>query len=62
LAARRLSRAGLSYPKAQTFLAEHMAKVKQRSEADVLPTYASAGAWFDAVKAADARAAMPIGA
>ena len=55
LAAYRLRKAGFSYGKAQKFVEEHRLKRPVDSKTDVLPVYASGGAWSDATKAAEGR-------
>jgi hypothetical protein len=53
LAALRLHLAVRSHGRAQAIVAEHAGKVRLAAAGDVLPNYASAGAWHDAVKAAE---------
>jgi hypothetical protein len=62
LAARRLANAGLKYPSdANTgvngFIQQHLKAAPGRNSADVLPQYASSGAWYDALAMAKAELA-----
>jgi hypothetical protein len=64
LSARRLANAGLKYPSNENpgvngFISQRMKAAPGNYENDVLPLYASSGAWYDALSMAEAELAQP---